>query len=238
LTYSLVTNATAAGTNNITTPGVDTTAADLIVVEVSFSSQEAGNIVLSDNKSNSWTLAVTGNESAAAIDAQIYFVQAPTVGSGHTFNINDNSGTLYAAIHMSAWKGSLASPLDQTNSYDIGFTTSGTTGSITPGAANELIIAALCIGAGGSAYTIDSGFTISDSNVYNAGVNYGGASAYLIQSAAASVNPTWSWTGSAYAAGAIASFKAAASTAVWGWEPAGAMTPILPPSRAVGGSPT
>jgi hypothetical protein len=82
-------------------------------------------------------------------------------------------------------------------------------GSITPVSNGELVIAAACIGCdpGGSAnVTVDSGFTITDLDT-NSG-NTAVSLAYLIQSSASALNPTWTVPYQGYGGAAlIASFQ-------------------------------
>jgi hypothetical protein len=54
------------------------------------------------------------------------------------------------------------------------------------------------LSSGATGVAIDTGFTITDGNDGGTfGVNFGGTMAYLIDAAATSINPTWTWTGGA-----------------------------------------
>lgn len=186
-----------------TTPAIDTTGATLLVCSTSTDSSPAPT----DNMGNTWVLAVkSGNGGSFNNSNAIYYVENPTTSASHTFT---PQGSL-PGFAVAAFSGTLtSSSLDQTNS-----TASSTSpGSITPGVDNELIIT----GEGGSAsgtVTIDLGFTILEQYNGAGGATYGAGIAYLIQTTATAVNPTWTWTVFGGVCCTIASFKAAAGGAV------------------------
>lgn len=202
MAFSLLVHTKGAGVTNPTTGNVDTTGGNLLVVAVS--SYSAGTTV-SDAKSNSWTpLTVSTFGEARTF---ITYSQGGTFGSGENFTYTGS----YAAIEGAAFSGSASSPFDVQNTNASAIkVTSLSTGSVTPSQNDSLIIATIATGGGGGGYSIDSGFTIIDSNDYVAFTNEGGAIAYKIQTTAGAENPTWSWTGSADAAASIAVFKPAA----------------------------
>src|SRR5207249_3237049 len=102
--------------------------------------------------------------------AHIWYVYAPTVGSGHTFTCSTGSAT-YPAITVAAFAGAASSPFDVENGNGTQNTTAST-GSITPTQDNDLIIT---IGANQTGtFTEDSGVTESDEVSYGAGNNIGG----------------------------------------------------------------
>ena len=217
MAYSLLAHTIGVGASGtVTTSAIDTTGADLIVVVVAYFEGITAP-TLSDNKSNTWT-GLTAQVGTTDPSTRIYYCQAPTVGAGHTFKL-DNGGLMYGNLAVTAWSGSVATPFDQQNGTTHLAVTSLQTGSVTPGTGNQLVIAAVSTGAGSSgAYSIDSGFTISDQEAYVSGGGEGCGMAYLVQTSAAAVNPSWSWTGSAEGAVAIGTFKdgaAAAATIPW-----------------------
>jgi hypothetical protein len=94
---------------------------------------------------------------------------------------------------------------DQTNAASSATVTTIQPGSITPGSSSELIVSALELRDGGaSGFSVGSSFTIVETAQGSGDV--GIVAAYLIQGAAAAINPVWSWTGSVRVAAAIASF--------------------------------
>lgn len=201
-----------------TTSPIDTTGANLIVVAISdYAIQPAS--ILSDSKSNTWNALTPAIGSAPYERTTLYYCYNPTVGAGHTFTATSPSGFTYPSINVSAWSGSAASPFDVENGGGSPGVSSIQAGSITPSANGELIIAANCF-EHTAAWSIDSGFTITDQDVYGGGNNFGGAMAYFVQTTAAAINPTWTNSQSNNVSAAIASFK------VSGAPPAATPTPI------------
>ena len=206
--FQLVAHTSCAAASGCTTSGVNTSGANLVVAVGTGCATTAPTI--SDSSSNSYSAA--GSFQGAGPGVEIFYVSSPTTSASQTFSINAcNGSSSFATLEITAWSGALSSsPLDQTNG---GSTSSSVTtfqpGSITPSVSNALIIAGATTGqtASGSASSINSGFTISDQNGFSNAVNYAGMMAYLVQSSAAAVNPTWTFPGSGPAAAAIASFK-------------------------------
>jgi hypothetical protein len=174
------------------TAAIDTTGADLLVASLGSNNPAT----LTDNKGNTFTQIAARNECS------LWYNRGGTVGSGHTFTPN-NTG----AIVVAAFTGSVASPLDQFNSTLVGYSTAAQTGSITPTQSAELIVATTYMGAVATTASVDSGFTIILQIPSGGPQNQGTALAYLIQSVAATVNPTFSLAAGAYMHTAIASFK-------------------------------
>lgn len=192
------------GANGNTSAGIDTTGADLIVIAVSY---QANATSVTDNKGNTYTKEVDAGGSAGQPSQQIWACHNPTVGAGHTFTISGSS--IIACGEVEAWSGSITGPvLDTTNStLQAASVTTVQPGSVTPAAANALIVTGFADGATGGA-TINLGFTISDQTGFGAGTNYSGAMAYLVLATPAATNPTWSSNASAASQGAaIAVFK-------------------------------
>jgi hypothetical protein len=203
MAYSLIAHTKESGVNTFTTPAIDTTGANLLVV---FVVRHYGfSPTFSDSKGNSWT-KLSDNATTGGTGAFFYCFN-PTVGSGHTFTL---TGTSYGDIAVQAWSGAVSSPFDVEHvSNTTG--TSLATGSVSPNVDGELIVAGLSINVTNT-YNIDSSFTISDQIPFSSGSYYGIAAAYLVQTTKGAVNPTWSWTNSAAAAAAIACFKPSSGT--------------------------
>jgi len=186
----------------------NSTGADILFISVS--RYGGGDVpTVSDSKGNTWTpLTESVNGDNAA---RIYYALNPTVGTGHTFTV---SGTaVYPTFIAHGFAGAaLSSAFDAENGTTASSVTSVQPGSITPAENGEVIIAnmALNTAPGGAGVSINSGFTIGGFRDYSAGVNIAGYGAYFIQTTAAAINPTWSWTDSGFPAVRIASFKAAA----------------------------
>lgn len=206
MAFSLVAHAQAVSgnSNSVTTTGIDTSGANLIVINMAFDS----TTTLSDSKSNTWTLLT--NHNNGSIHQRLAYCFNPTVGSGHTFTLTGSSD--FPSIEVQAWSGAATSPFDQENG--AGATGSSVTpGSITPGQDNELVVSGTAYDNtfGNAALTAPASFTVSDGNGGAGGFAYGSTMGYWIQTTATAANPTWNAnvTSGAAVAG-IASFKAAA----------------------------
>ncbi len=205
MAYSLIANtaAQASGGAAVTTAGINTTGANLIVVSISWYSQIT-DISLVDSNGNTWqTLTQVDKDDWSA---QMFWAYAPTVGSGHTFTTTND--LTFATICVTAWSGSTSSPFDQQSTGQANGTTVQP-GSITPTEDNELVITHLGQRDNTNTATVNGGFTISDQFANNPGNALGGAQAYLIQTTAAAANPTWTADNGGLVA-LIASFKASA----------------------------
>ena len=213
--FSLVAHKSAGSPdgNNVTSPSINTSGADLLVVAVNYYDGNGGTYTLSDSASNTWgSPAVSHSYTAGAHGIQeVYFIHSPTTSATHTFTVIASGGLIFPSIAVQAWSGSVSSPSDQTNGAGDGTVTlmSFQPGSITPVQNNELIAVFLLNSAPQSATpTINSGFNVADyTDNDGLGHNFGMASAYLLQGAAAAVNPTWTWPTAAAIVSDIISFK-------------------------------
>ena len=198
-----------SGASGGTTSAIDTTGADLIVIAVSWFSAVSPPTV-TDSKSNTWTgLTSTSIGSDPAI--KLFYCQAPTVGSGHTFTITGTS--TYSRVSAQSFSRSSSSPFDVESGDGV---TSGTTvqpGSITPTVSNSLLVSATAWNNWGVTSTsINSGFTETCDAEPVAGLNYGHTQSYIVHTSG-SINPTI--TGSytyVTAATRIAAFKPATAS--------------------------
>lgn len=211
MAYALVTNTIATGgANSETTSGINTTGASLIVVGVT--SWEGSTIgAVTDSRSNTWN-ALTAQAVAGDPRTQLFYSINPTVGAAHTFTY---TATDYVgAITVAAFSGAdLSAPFDQENGASSESMSSLQTGSITPTENNELVVTATNHNQASGTFTINSSMTITNQTPA-AGANYGTALAYIIQTTAAAINPTWTFGGgSQNSAVVIASFKATAVVA-------------------------
>jgi hypothetical protein len=195
--WSLIAHA-ATATN--TTPPIDTSGADLlIVVAGNFGGMGTAGPV-GDSKENSWVLGI---ESLHAYESHIYWCAGGIVGPGHTFNWTGS----FANMQVLAMRGAAPAPADRTNHFGVDAALSNTIqpGAITPTEPNSLIVSG-CV-ADANIDSIDSGFTITDKINYV--TSLAGAAAYLVQETAAAVNPTWRFVSNAGPVAVIMSFKGA-----------------------------
>jgi hypothetical protein len=147
-------------------------------------------------------------QANSSIQCKIYYAKNATVGSGHTFTFDGTA--VYPSIGIMAFSGSdTTSPFDQENGAENAGTTSLQTGSVTPSTNAQILVAALGFNTANT-ISVNSSFTGLIQQNFTGGVE-GMAMAYLIQTTAGAVNPTFSWSSSSAAAAAIATFKTAAA---------------------------
>ena len=180
-----------------TTSAIDTTGADFCVANVvNFGATPAPT----DSGGGTWT----GLAQQPNVNVQMYYSTDTVQGPGHTFSIVAATGAMEVACF-----GNIASvPLDQNaGSSSIGSFTTYQIGSITPTANKTLVISGFgANNSGGTITSVDSGFTITDTNQPTGGT-IGGSLAYLVQGPLAAENPTWTTTGNTAVGGTNANFK-------------------------------
>ena len=205
MAWTLIAHTQAGGPGDVTTSAIDTTGADLIVVAT-----VVGGVLgtVSDNKGNSYALAVDEYDGVLHHGA-LYYNQTPSVGTGHAITL---TGATVDVVSVQAWSGSIASPLDQTNRGQG--SSPFPLPSITPVQDGELLVTVVSGRDSSTTFSIDSGFTITDQAPTVPFNNYGGAMAYLVQSAAASIAPAWTDAGGSTLDAAIVSFKAGPTAAL------------------------
>lgn len=204
--------------NSVQTPGalagstsaaIDTTGATLLVMTTGH--QSGNTLVVSDSYGNTWT-SLTASSGGTDPVSDIYYVNNPTVGSGHTFTTSGGA-FIFAVAQTYAFSGNdTSSPFDVENTNFVPYFTSTPdiqTGSVSPTNDNSLIVAAVGTNTGTTPFTIDSSFTGVLAQALVGSQNVGAGGAYLIQGSKAAVNPTWTITsGSGNLSAAIAVFKA------------------------------
>jgi hypothetical protein len=205
LAYALVTSDSAGAAfpgDSVTTAGVDTSGSDFLALVACWNA--AGTVTVSDSKSNTWTgltVRSTGNFKVC-----IYYVQAPSVGSGHTFTVALSGSTPGVIVY--AFSGSGSSPADQENGAGAN-TSNLSTGNITPTQNNELIITGLTNnGQFGGTIGVSSGYSTPIEIAFTGGTHVGSNAAYKVQTTATTTDATWDVQFGTDIAVAIASFKA------------------------------
>ena len=197
-----------------TPPSLDSTGADLLVAVFAGQTGDLGvgamGINTLDSKGNTWVTAITANWNLGTYVVICYCPNPASVGAGHTFSFYH--GTVnWPSCEFSCWSGSLlTSPLDSQSSSNSSAGSSVQPGTITPSAANELVISGVSCQGDSSAPTV-SGMSLLDAQGNQGTYCWAGGLAYQIQTTAAAVNPTWSAAPGLVAA-SIA-FKAAGSGA-------------------------
>lgn len=190
-----------------TTSAIDTTGANLLVACVSSHATASETPTISDSKSNSWIAAEESLETSGT-HMRLFYSVPTAVGTDHTFTVN-GAGTM-ASIYLTAWSGAASTPLDRT-AGDGGDGTSMPPGAVTPTQDNELLISCLT-NSGDPSHnnrTIDGGFTLAAEQLGWDETNFTTAlaGAYLVQTTAATSNPTWTYPSNTTANAVIATFK-------------------------------
>ena len=195
-------NHTAQGSstgNGFTTTAYDSTAGscNFLVVLVTFQGG-AATPTLSDSQSNTWNALTAYDGGASGVKILIEYAFNPSLSASHTFSVTGSSN--FPSIFVEGFSGMLTTSGVFQAGTDSGAhqaASVGTTiqpGSITPGNSPALVVTGFCSTNVNAAPTVNSGFTRSDSITITGGQHYGGSFAYLIQSTAAAVNPTWTQT--------------------------------------------
>ena len=208
MTIALVTHTQLAGpSGGGTTSAINTTGASLLVLTVS--EYAAGPLSLpTDSKGNTWTGLTT--RTAGSTYGRIFYAVNPTVGTGHTFTLSGANS--FCVVDVLAFSGvDTSSPFDvQNGASSLSGAATQAPGSVTPSANNSVVITGIAAESPGTTATVDLSFTITDQSGQVNGVNFAGAAAYLIQTTAGAVNPTWTYSsGTVSTAATIAVFKAA-----------------------------
>lgn len=200
-TFIRGTCAGAGGPNTGVTATLDTTGANFIFVSAAYFT--AGTFV--DSGSNTWTsLGTTGTNPTS----QNFYVASPSgTGVGQTFTY---SGTAtYTSVCVAAFSGVLASsPFDSPGASNTATSISLATGSVTPTLATDFMITAVASGGGGSPFSVDSSFIITNTIAFVASTHYAVGIAYKLSTSTAQ-NVTWTNNVSQVIDVGLAAFKSA-----------------------------
>jgi LysM repeat protein len=188
-----------SGAPSLTLGPINTTGANAIAIVVA-----SFNVISSvtDNKGNGNATGLVV-ASGGSPNNQLFYWQTPTVGSGHTFTVNGNSG-LYASacvFVMSGITGTYSGTQSATSaSYG---SPSCQAGSITPGSGQQIVVAGFGVYTPSGIPTLDSSYTVGAYQAGVAGSAYGEATGYIIQPSGATTNPTWNWGNNATSPGCV-----------------------------------
>jgi len=201
-------SSSAPATNAVsaTTSAIDTTGANLLVIQMACNDPHTDTPT--DSKGNTWTQLTSYTQTNVRV--RTWYSVPTSVGSGHTFT--SNGASFFGTILASAWSGVNATPTDLISGSN-GFANTLQPGSITPSQNDCLILTHVGINAtGGTPISINGGFTELGEVDYGTGDHYGGCFAYLIQTTATASNPTWTRTGTNGMACTQHSWKAASAS--------------------------
>jgi hypothetical protein len=198
--------AASTNTNNVNTT-LNSTGANFIAAGVGIYNP-GGAFTVTDSvggNNNGAPSACTSLINAHGDLAQIFYWFNPThVGASHVITV---SGTgVYPTVFAAAFSGALTSPLDQQDGGgSVAVTSLACASPVTPGSTNQLVLSLLAAANVGTGFGANGGFTTMDT--ITGATGYEGGFAWLKQTTAASVNPTWSWTTSTSASTVLATFK-------------------------------
>lgn len=182
------------GANGSTTPAIDTTGADLLVAAVgAYNLGVTWPSSFTDSAGNTWiqeAAAQNGN-----ISGFIYSCVAPTTSTTHTFTISHTGS--YASASILAMSGvDTVTPRPQSPvSNNAASATTIQPGSLTPGAAGNLMVTAIAHGHySGGTMSLNSGYTVQEHQNYVGGTAVGSAIGYEEAPSTSALNPTWTWS--------------------------------------------
>ena len=191
-------------TTGVTTPTVDTTGANLLVVSFGWADWNIPTNSVSDNKGNTW-IGLTVYRNFSSSGTQFFYAKNAIVGAGHTFTVSSSAASSPTVIVHAFANVDTTAPFDKVDGLAGGTSGPLSGGTVTPAVNNSLVIATLRHGnATVSTITV---------NLPNLSKNAGNATAYDIQTTITTVNPQWNFSGGTdNAVASVAVFKPAAAT--------------------------
>lgn len=190
---------------NVTSAPIDTSGSNFIVI--STATYFAFPIpAVSDNKGNTWLPLTEQFNGPAEVRAQLFYAKNAIVGANHTFTLTRNgTDTSFPAICVMSFSNvNTVAAIDQQNGANANLAVTLNTGSVTPTAANELLIADVGW-LNPSTLAINSGFFLIQQD-YVPGLAFGDGIAYKVQTSIAAVNPLFTAGGANISAVNIATF--------------------------------
>jgi hypothetical protein len=198
--------ASVSGIRGSATAAINTTGATLLVASTA---NAFGNATITDSKSNTW-IPLTAHNGDGTGSHRFFYCLTPIVGTGHTFT---PAGS-YASCIVYAF-AAVGSYHSQNGNQSPPSTSPMTAGTVTPPTDGALIVTGLSANDGATDSVTPAGF--AQTTIPNGpGANIQNSAAWLVQTTAASITPTWAWTGGGHS-------WPSASTAVF--LPAGSPVP-------------
>jgi hypothetical protein len=213
-----------------TSPGIDTSGANFVVVVVSGANAINPIGSVTDNMGNGAYTARTQSPTFGNVGVveQTFYKASASVGVGHTWTVG--AASTFCTIAVAAFSGVATSPFDtEAIGNSGGVSNALQAGSVTPSANGALVVMGTVLRGLNAVNAINSSFTLLDSLDTSSGNAQGGALAYLIQGTAGAVNPTENF------AGAGGGNDAAAANTVFLASTGGGSTPQPYFSLTIGG---
>lgn len=199
--YALVDDNTGSATYDTSASSLNTTTGSTFVICVGHNDVRTITSI-GDNKGNTYTLTVSGDETGAGQYGRIYRCENGTGGSGHYATVTFDSST-YVTMFFIEITGAATASYDVSAS-NVSFGDPSTVTTATLAQANELLISFLVV-QNNNVWTPNDGFTkIADSNAVG-WVDC--AVGYKVVASTSAVTSTWSMVGARGYAALIASFK-------------------------------
>jgi hypothetical protein len=179
-----------------TSPAISTLTANLFVISYIYFDSTFGyppENNFTDSQFNPYNASVqgpSGENATGGSNHLIYFIN-PSTSATHTWTSTSVSGQVYGSLTVIAVKDSHGTPSLDASSAGACGSPSAQPGSITPSVSGSLVVS-------GDTYTdtstlsVNSSMTIAKQVPVVSGIAYGGGIAYLSQTTAAAINPTWS----------------------------------------------
>jgi hypothetical protein len=204
MAFSVLGNVAAQSTNgtSVTTAGLNTNGADLLIVVLSCELLGTGSTI-TDSQSNVWTPLAKYNNGARAVRA--FICLGPTTNASHTFSFTVSGSETTPSLGVLAVSGA-----QQTSQPDKSATSSNNQlPSTTPSANNELVISYISTINTPPLTPAPTGYTTpillnSTSNANGIGLGY------LIQTTATATAPLWNANDSARVTGLNSFFNSTA----------------------------
>jgi hypothetical protein len=176
----------------VTTAGVNTTGATLLVAAVSDHPGFDGTI--SDSQGNTWTTSLA-TANAGGSSGKLYFAVVTSTNASHTVTYSGDS--TFPSICIIAFAGTHSTPYTTQESTGTAASNAVQPGSLTPSEDNCVVVSALAFNDNSSqTFSINGGWTIAGQEPYSGGLHFGAGLGYLIQTTAAATNPQWSFAAS------------------------------------------
>lgn len=188
-------------TDAITSLGLSTALDQLIVVGVACdmgATVAFNKPIISDNYNGAtYTEVIADGYVSGSVRCRMFYKTAAKISEGTTasLKITATGVGIYASVFVMVFSGAhLTSPVETPSGAGASGTTTVQPGSITPSQANEVIVSLVGLNGASTSIGINSSFleAVDVPEIsFASGSNYGGQMAYLIQTTAAAVNPTW-----------------------------------------------
>jgi len=195
-----------SGSSPVTTSAINTTGATMIAICAT--GEHSNTSTPSDSASNTWLLANTQKEDGD-LQVSLWYAVEPATSATHTFTFKGQSpaGAVMAFSNV-------ASGPDKQSQSTRGWGAPLASGSVTPANANELVLSCMSFYPSIASPTV-SPLTLVDELPYRGGYNgsLGTVSAYMVQTKARAVNPTWIYSPNAGAATVTDTFYSTVSPA-------------------------